>query len=117
MRKIPIWILPVVAIVVLLAAVPALAAPTHARAKSTVRVVMKDPGCHWFAVGGALKTKLKVKGPASLQNFDEAALVITGRGATKRVAVGRKTTLARGTYRIVMVKQPSDDNVLKLVVS
>ena len=32
-------------------------------------------------------------------------------------AVGKKITLARGTYKITMVGQASDDNHLKLVVT
>ena len=117
MKKLVLSSLPVVATSLLVAAGPAIGAPHTARAASSVRVVMRDPGCHWFAVGGKFKTKLSVKGPAVLSNLDEAALKITGTGATKRVAVGRKITLARGRYTIVMVHQPSDDNTLKLVVS
>jgi hypothetical protein len=49
---------------------------------------------------------------------DEAALIFKGIGFVQDVAVGKTLTVANpGTYRIVMVKQPSDDYVLKLVVS
>jgi hypothetical protein len=45
-------------------------------------------------------------------------LIFKGIGFVQDVAVGKTLTVANpGTYRIVMVKQPSDDNILKLVVS
>ena len=117
MRKLTPKIVPIAACSLLAAAAgPALAAPQHAKGASTVRVVMRDPGCHWFAVGGAFKTKLAVKGPVALANFDEAALVIKGSHGVKRAGVGAKVTLTRGTYVIKMVKQPADDNTLRLTV-
>ena len=54
----------------------------------TVRVVMHDPGCHWFSVGGKFTTKLSVKGPIALANFDEAAIKVAGPNGIKRDAVG-----------------------------
>jgi hypothetical protein len=94
----------------------AFAHPTHTAASTKVTVVMHDPGCHWFSVGGAFKTKLAVKGPAKLQNVDEAALKIVGAGAARRVAVGKTVLLGKGTYAITMVGQAPDDNHLRLVV-
>ena len=82
----------------------------------TVRVVMHDPGCHWFSVGGKFTTKLSVKGPIALANFDEAAIKVAGPNGIKRDAVGRHITLIRGSYRITMVGQAKDDNTLRLTV-
>lgn len=93
----------------------AFAHTTHATA-TKVTVVMHDPGCHWFSVAGALKTKLAVKGPAKLLNVDEAAVKVVGAGTVRRVAVGKTVLLGKGTYAITMVGQASDDNHLKLVV-
>ena len=62
-------------------------------------------------------TTLAVKGPAVLTNLDEATLDIVGGKSGMHVAkIGKPVTLARGTYKIVMVGQASDDNVLTLVV-
>jgi hypothetical protein len=77
---------------------------------------MRDPGCHWFSVNGAFKRTLTVKGPAAVANLDMAALDVVGGPSLRKIAVGGKITLSRGTYRIVMVKQAPDDNVLTLVV-
>ena len=76
---------------------------------------MHDPGCHWFSVNGAYKTKLTVKGPAQLANFDEAALKIVGP-TVKRDPVGKSIILGHGVYKITMVGQAKDDNHLKLIV-
>ena len=94
----------------------AFARSTHAATATKVTVVMHDPGCHWFSVGGALKTTLAVKGSAKLLNVDEAALKVVGAGATRRVATGKTVLLRKGTYAITMVGQARDDNHLKLVV-
>jgi len=92
-------------------------ATQQARAVKTVTVVMHDPGCHWFSAGGKLTTKLTVHGPVALANFDEASLMIMGPKGMLLDKVGKKVVLARGTYRITMVGQASDDNHLKLVVT
>jgi hypothetical protein len=89
---------------------------TSHRAVAKVTVVMHDPGCHWFSVGGKMKRTLTVKGPARLANFDEAALRIAGNGKVVREKVGGKLVLARGVYRITMVHQAPDDNHLRLTV-
>ena len=83
---------------------------------TAVKVVMRDPGCHWFAVGSHFKTKLAVPGTAKLTNFDEAALKITAAGSHQRVNVGRSLALATGAYTITMVGQKADDNTLHLTV-
>jgi hypothetical protein len=94
----------------------ATAAPAPAARTSAVNVVMRDPGCHWFAVGSRFKTKLAVPGTAKLTNMDEAALKIAGAGPTRHVNVGRSLALAKGAYTITMVGQASDDNTLHLTV-
>ena len=93
----------------------AFAHSTHATA-TKVTVVMHDPGCHWFSVNGAYKTRLAVNGPAKLLNIDEAAIKVVGAGTTRRVAIGKTVLLGKGTYAITMVGQAPDDNHLKLVV-
>ncbi len=94
-----------------------LVASQAAASPRTVTVVMHDPGCHWFAVGGTFTRSLSVKGPVGLANLDENTLRVTGRTGTLLDRVGKKIVLARGTYRITMVGQAPDDNHLKLVVS
>lgn len=91
-------------------AVPASAAPV-------VPIVMKDPGCHWFLVGGKYSTKYVSHGAVTIRNLDEATLKFAGPGGTKLAAVGKTITLgAKGTYRVTMVGQTRGDNILKLVV-
>jgi hypothetical protein len=93
------------------------AGSSPAHAKKVVPIVMHDPGCHWFSVGGKLKTALTVKGATTFLNQDEAALIFKGKGLRHKVAVGKSITVTKaGHYKIWMVKQPSDDNILKLVV-
>ena len=88
------------------------------RAKHIVPIVMKDPGCHWFSVGGKLKAKLTVQGATAFVNQDEATLIFKAEGVRQKVAVGKSITITKpGAYKIRMVKQPSDDNTLKLVVT
>ena len=100
----------------LVAAGPASATRTRT-APIAVTVVMHDPGCHWFSANGAYKRSLTVKGPVSLANKDMSALeIVGGRSGMVKADVGRKVTLAPGLYRIVMVGQAKDDNVLTLLV-
>lgn len=106
-----------IAALLALGASQALAHPSHVQATKTVTVAMKDPGCHWFSVGGAYKTTLSVKGPIKLRNLDEAALKVSGPAGTKLDAVGKQIALGRGVYHITMVGQAPDDNHLKLVVT
>jgi hypothetical protein len=91
-------------------------APAPAARAAAVNVVMRDPGCHWFAVGSRFKTKLAVPGTAKLTNLDEAALKIAGAGSARHVNVGRSLALAKGAYTITMVGQKPDDNTLHLTV-
>ena len=92
------------------------AGSTPVRAKQIVPIAMKDPGCHWFLVGGKYKAKLAVQGTTAFLNNDEAALIFKGAGFKQKVPVGHSITISKGHYKIRMVGQPSDDNVLKLVV-
>jgi len=94
----------------------AVGAATASAGTRTVNVAMRDPGCHWFLVGGKYVKTLSVTGPVFLLNTDEAALKVAGRTGVKRDAVGKKLLLARGTYHITMVGQAPDDNHLLLVV-
>ncbi len=94
----------------------AFAAPAGAGATKLV-VAMKDPGCHWFLVGGKYKTAVTRTGAVTLVNFDEASLRISCPGGTRIERVGAKLTLrAKGVYRITMVYQAADDNHLKLTI-
>ena len=97
----------------------ALAHNTTASPKS-VTVVMHDPGCHFFSVGGKLLTKLTVSGPVRLTNVDEKALRIHVAGVSSRGdridQVGGWVSLDRGAYTITMLGQAPDDNHLKLTV-
>jgi len=119
MKKSLIVLLAVSAMLVSVAGVAA-AASRHATAPKSapkmVMIVMHDPGCHWFSVGGAYKTSLSVKGPVSLMNMDEATLKVAGPKGLQLDRVGKKVFLGTGTYRITMVGQAPDDNHLKLVV-
>src|SRR5262245_14877043 len=115
-----------ISIAVLVSASAVAVAATAASASgsnSPLIVAMKDPGCHWFYVGGGPNHRQYVKsltrsGPVTLLNLDEAALIVKGPGGTKKEPVGAKLTLrAAGTYRITMVKQEPDDNTLVLRVT
>src|SRR6478752_4894243 len=100
------------------ASAPSVAVMHHMAPAQTVRVVMHDPGCHWFQTDAGLKRTLQVSGSAvKLVNMDEAALMIAGSAGTKLDHVGSMVRLPRGSYRITMVGQKPDDNTLKLVVS
>jgi hypothetical protein len=92
-------------------------------AKATRLVVaMRDPGCHWFYLGGGPSHRKYSKavtrtGPVKLVNFDEDTLIVKGPGGTKHDKVGATLTLkAKGLYKITMVKQAPDDNHLKLTI-
>ena len=84
----------------------------------TVRVVMHDPGRHWFQTAAGMKRSLHVNGSGvKLLNLDEASLKVAGVSGTKLERVGGTLRLQRGNYRITMVGQKPDDNTLSLVVS
>jgi hypothetical protein len=94
----------------------ALATTSHHAATKTLRVVMHDPGCHWFKVGGKLTTKATVHGRVRLVDLDEAALKITSSHRMRHIAVGKSLVVGRGNYMIMMVGQAPDDNYLRLTV-
>ena len=101
----------VIAIAALGLAVPATAA------NSTLVVAMRDPGCHWFQVGGKYTKSVVRHGTVTLVNRDEAALVVKGPGGTKvEKVLGKLKLHAKGTYRITMVHQAPDDNHLVLKI-
>ena len=102
---------------------PGTSGPAMMRASSSGLVVaMRDPGCHWFYLGGgpdkrAYSLTAVRHGSVPLVNLDEKALKIKGPGGTKFDPVGRKLMLkAKGLYTITMVAQAPDDNTLKLTI-
>jgi hypothetical protein len=94
----------------------AFANSTHAATPKTLKIVMHDPGCHWFQVGGKLKTTATLTGAVKLVNYDEAALKVVYAGSKWRIPVGKSLIVHSGHYAITMVGQASDDNHLKLTV-
>jgi hypothetical protein len=93
------------------------AAAVQQPAVQHIKVVMHDPGCHWFQTSSGYKQQLSVKGTVVLTNMDEAALKIVGPSGTKVDKVGSNVRLSPGAYAITMIGQASDDNHLKLHIS
>jgi photosystem II stability/assembly factor-like uncharacterized protein len=101
----------------LAAAASGMASAAPAAKPKVVPIVMHDPGCHWFMVGGKYKLSMTVKGKTTFQNLDEATLIFKGKNFNRQLPVGKTLTLAKaGIYHITMVKQAPDDNHLRLVV-
>lgn len=95
----------------------ALATTSHHATAKTVKIVMHDPGCHWFSVNGKLRMRDTVRASrVRLVNFDEDALKVTSRHGVRHVAVGKSLVVGHGHYVIMMVGQAPDDNYLKLTV-
>ena len=95
----------------------ALATTSHQTSTKTVKIVMHDPGCHWFMVHGKYATKDTVKANrVKLVNQDEAALKVASRHGVRHIAVGKSLVVNRGNYVIMMVGQAPDDNYLRLTV-
>jgi len=95
----------------------ALATTSHHATTKTVKIVMHDPGCHWFAVHGKFTRTDTVKASqVKLVNQDEAALKVASRHGMKHIAVGKSLVVGHGSYVIMMVGQAPDDNYLKLTV-
>lgn len=94
----------------------ALGGTTHAGAPTTLRVVMHDPGCHWFDIGGRFTTSATVAGSVRLVDLDIATLKIASRHGMHHVGVGKSIVLGRGSYVIMMAGQASEDNYLRLFV-
>jgi hypothetical protein len=102
---------------VFLIGVLALIVAAPASASKVVPIVMRDPGCHWFDVGGKFSTKYVSHGPVAVQNMDMATLKFVGPKGTQLEKVGATLSLkAKGTYHITMLGQAKDDNHLTLVV-
>jgi hypothetical protein len=89
---------------------------SHATTPKTLKIVMHDPGCHWFQVGHKLTRSATVTGRVRLLDLDEAALKVASRHGMKHIAVGKSIIVGRGNYVIMMVGQAVDDNYLKLTV-
>ena len=95
----------------------ALATTTHhAAAPKTLKIVMHDPGCHWFQVGTKFTKTATANGAIRLVNLDEATLKVNSGHGVQRIAVGKSLLVRSGHYAITMVHQASDDNHLKLTV-
>lgn len=91
---------------------------SHHATTKTVRVVMRDPGCHWFVVNGKYRTKDAVQATrVRIVDQDEAALKVTTPQGVRHIAVGHSIVVAHGVYRITMVGQAPDDNHLRLTVN
>jgi len=88
----------------------------HQAAPKTLKVVMHDPGCHWFLVNGKVQKTASVTGPVRLQNLDEATLKVASKTKMRYDRVGSSIVLAPGHYVVMMVGQAPDDNYLKLTV-
>jgi hypothetical protein len=120
MRK---YILISIAVLAFAASAAAASAAPAGASKAPLIIAMKDPGCHWFYVGGGPNHRQYVKsvarvGPVTLLNLDEAAMIIKGPGGTKIEKVGTKLTLTtKGVYHLTMVKQAPDDNHLILKIT
>jgi hypothetical protein len=94
----------------------ALATATHHATPKTLKIVMADPGCHWFMRHGKHTTTATVKGQARLVDLDEAALKVVSRHGARRIAMGKSIVVGHGHYVIMMVGQAVDDNYLRLTV-
>jgi hypothetical protein len=96
----------------------ALATDSHHATTKTVRVVMHDPGCHWFMVHGKYAKTDSVKANrVKLVDQDEGALKVASRSGMRHIPVGKSIVVGRGNYVIMMVGQAPDDNYLKLTVN
>jgi hypothetical protein len=92
-------------------------ATTTTHPTKTVKIVMHDPGCHWFVVHGKyVKTNTVKANRVRLVDQDEAALKVASRHGVKHIALGKSIVVGRGSYVITMVGQAADDNYLKLTV-
>ncbi len=95
----------------------ALATTSHHATTRTVKIVMHDPGCHWFMVHGRYAKADTVKASqVKLVDQDEAALKVASRQGMRLIPVGKSIVVGRGNYVIMMVGQAPDDNYLKLTV-
>jgi hypothetical protein len=96
----------------------ALAASTsHQASPKTLKVIMHDPGCHWFQVHGKAVKSAVEHGQIRVLNLDEKKLKVASRTKVRFIPVGKSIVLGRGNYVVMMVGQAIDDNYLKLTVS
>jgi len=95
----------------------ALATTHHQSTPQTLKIVMHDPGCHWFSIHGKLSATATVTASrVRLVDLDEAALKVASRHGMRHIPVGKSIVVGRGTYVVMMVNQGTDDNYLKLTV-
>lgn len=94
----------------------ALATTTHAVTPKTLKIVMHDPGCHWFLRSGKLTKTATATGHIRLVNLDMAALKVASRHGMSHIALGKSLVVGRGHYVIMMAGQAPDDNYLQLTV-
>ena len=92
------------------------ASSSHQASPKTLKVVMADPGCHWFLVHGKHVRAAAVHGQIRIANFDEAKLKVASRTKVRFIPVGKSIVLGHGNYVVMMVGQATDDNFLKLTV-
>jgi hypothetical protein len=96
----------------------ALAATSQHATTKTVKIVMHDPGCHWFMANGKYRTKDTVQATrVKLVNLDEKTLKVAGAQGVRQIPVGQSIVVGHGLYRITMVGQAPDDNHLHLTVN
>jgi hypothetical protein len=95
----------------------ALATTTHQQTTKTLKIVMHDPGCHWFQIHGKFTKTATVKaGRVRLVDLDETTLKVASRHGMRQIPVGKSIVVGHGNYVIMMVGQAPDDNYLKLTV-
>ena len=95
----------------------ALATTTHQQTTKTLKIVMHDPGCHWFRIHGKLTKTANINaGRVRLVDLDEAALKVASRHGMRHIPLGKSIVVGHGNYVIMMVAQAADDNYLKLAV-
>jgi len=96
----------------------ALATTSSQATTKTVKIVMHDPGCHWFMVHGKFtKTDTVSASQVKLVDQDEGALIVKSPQSVRHIPVGKSIVVGHGVYRITMVGQAPDDNHLRLTVN
>jgi hypothetical protein len=100
----------------LVGAAKGLATTSHLAAPKTLNIVMHDPGCHWFQIGGKFTKSATVTGRVRLVDRDMAALKAASGHGMRLIPVGKSIVVGPGHYVITMVGQAPDDNHLKLTV-
>ena len=75
----------------------AFATTSHHATVKTLRIVMRDPGCHWFKVGGKFTTTATFRGRVRLVDLDAAALKVASRHGMRTIPVGKAIVVGRGS--------------------